>query len=66
MANGGNLKPTVVKQVVFNTDEISRRADPDWVRDRNLQPAYKFNGGKRVFVDHRDRVYVHPKADGDA
>lgn len=56
-----NLQPTVVKQVVFNTDEISRRADPEWVKDKNYTPAYKFRN--RKFVDHRDRVYDHPAAD---
>ena len=50
-----NLTPTVVKQRTFNTDEISKRADPDWVKDRNYTPAYKFS--KRKFVDHRDNVY---------
>jgi len=56
MAN--NLTPTVVKQTSFTTEEISRRADPEWVRDRNYMPAYKFGPGeKRKFVDHRDRVY---------
>lgn len=59
----GNLKPTVVRQVTFNTEEISRMADPDWIRDRNFGPAYKFDGSKRTFVDHRDRVYDHPEAD---
>lgn len=58
-----NKTPTVVRQVVFNTDEVSRMADPEWVKDRNYGPAYKFNKGKRKFVDHRDRVYVHPEAD---
>lgn len=52
-----NLTPTVVKQRVTNTDEVSRRADPEWARDRNYRAAYKFNRGKRVFIDHRDRVY---------
>lgn len=44
-----------VKQRVFTLDELSRRADPEWFRDRNYLPAYKFTG--RKFVDHRDRVY---------
>jgi hypothetical protein len=57
MAN--NLTPTVVKQRTFNTDEISRRADPEWMRDRNYLTAYKFNRGKRLFVDNRNRVYSH-------
>jgi hypothetical protein len=57
MAN--NLTPTVVKQRTFNTDEISRRADPEWMRDRNYLTAYKFNLGKRTFVDNRNRVYSH-------
>lgn len=61
MAN--NRTPTVVKQVTFNTDEISRQADPEWVKDRNYRPAYKFNRDKRVFIDHRDKVYDHPEAD---
>lgn len=61
MAN--NRTPTVVKQTTFSTEELSRRADPEWIKDRNYLPAYKFNGGKRVFIDHRDRVYVHPAAD---
>lgn len=54
-----NLTPTVVKQRTFTTDEISRRADPDWIKDRNYLPAYKFGRGKkeRVFIDHRDNVY---------
>ncbi len=64
MAN--NLTPTVVTQRTFNTDEISRKADPEWMRDRNYTAAYKFNGDKRKFIDHRDWVYDHPKADGDA
>lgn len=57
MAN--NLTPTVVKQTTFNTDEISRRADPEWIKDRNYTPAYKFGRGKkeRKFIDHRDNVY---------
>lgn len=50
-----NLTPTVVKQTQFTTDEISKRADPEWVRDRNYLKAYEF--GKRKFIDHRDRVY---------
>lgn len=58
-----NKTPTVVKQVTFNTDEISRLADPEWVKTRNYGPAYKFNQGKRKFIDHRDRVYDHPEAD---
>jgi hypothetical protein len=58
-----NKTPTKVKQAVFNTDEISRQADPDWVKDRNYGPAYKFNQGKRKFVDHRNKVYDHPAAD---
>jgi hypothetical protein len=61
--NSKNLIPTVVKQVVFNTEELSRRADPEWVKDRNYMPAYKFDRGRRKFVDHRDRVYNHPEAD---
>ena len=53
-----NLTPTVVKQKTFSTDEISKRADPEWSRDRNYLPAYKFGPGeKRKFIDHRDRVY---------
>ena len=63
MAN--NLTPTVVKQRTFSTEEISREADPEWTRDRNYLVAYKFNRGKRVFIDHRDRTYVHTAADGD-
>lgn len=55
MAN--NLTPTVVKQRSFTTDELSRKADPEWVKDRNYTPAYKFGRDKRKFVDHRDRVY---------
>lgn len=61
--DNSNLKPTVVKQVVFNTDEISRLADPEWVKTRNYSPAYKFNANKRQFIDHRDRTYDHPAAD---
>jgi len=53
-----NLTPTVVKQKTFTTDEISKRADPEWSRDRNYSPAYEFGPGKkRKFIDHRDRVY---------
>lgn len=54
-----NLTPTVVKQKTFTTDEISRRADPEWIRDRNYLKAYEFGRGekKRVFVDHRQNVY---------
>lgn len=59
-----NKIPTVVRQVVFNTDEVSRQADPEWTKDRNYGPAYKFGkGGKRKFIDHRDRVYDHEGAD---
>lgn len=47
--------PNEVRQRVFNLDEISRRADPDWPKDRNYMPAYKFS--RRKFVDHRDNVY---------
>lgn len=61
MAN--NKKPTVVQTKVFNTDELSRQADPDWVKERNYLPAYKFDDERKVFIDHRDRVYDHPKAD---
>lgn len=54
-----NLTPTVVKQTTFSTEEISRRADPEWTRDRNYTPAYKFGHRekKREFIDHRDNVY---------
>lgn len=53
-----NLTPTVVKQTSFTTEEISRRADPEWIRDRNYLKAYAFGpDGKRKFIDHRDRVY---------
>lgn len=51
-------EPPKTQQRVFNTDEISRRADPEWVRDRNYLPAYKFTG--RTFIDHRDNVYDDP------
>lgn len=54
-----NLTPTRVKQTTFNTDEISRRADPEWMKDRNYLKAYEFNRGKRVFIDNRNRVYTH-------
>ena len=55
-----NLTPTVVKQRSFTTDELSRKADPEWVKDRNYRTAYKFGHGekKRLFIDHRDRVYI--------
>lgn len=36
-------------------EEICRRVDPEWLRDRNYLPAYKFTG--RKFEDHRDNVY---------
>lgn len=54
-----NLTPTVVKQKRFTTDELSRQADPEWVKDKNYTPAYKFGARerKRNFVDHRDNVY---------
>jgi hypothetical protein len=53
-----NLTPTVVKQTQFTTDEISRRADPDWARDRNYLKAYEFGpNGKRKFIDNRNNVY---------
>ena len=58
-----NKIPTVVKQVTFNTDEISRQADPEWIRTRNYGPSYKFAQDRRKFIDHRDKVYVHPEAD---
>lgn len=45
-----------VKQTEFTLDEMSKRADPDWTRDRNYQPAYQFSNG-RTFIDHRDNVY---------
>lgn len=45
-----------VKQTEFTLDELSKRADPDWTRDRNYQPAYQFSNG-RTFIDHRDNVY---------
>lgn len=54
-----NLTPTVVRQKTFTTDELSRQADPEWIKDRHYLPAYKFNRNKRVFKDHRDRVYNH-------
>tara|TARA_R110000737_G_scaffold340221_1_gene362891 strand:+ start:17272 stop:17436 length:165 start_codon:yes stop_codon:yes gene_type:complete len=44
-----------VKQREDTLDDQSRRADPEWMRDRNYLPAYKFTG--RKFVDHRDNVY---------
>ena len=54
-----NLKPTVVKHKTTDLDEISRKADPEWVKERNYTPAYVFGRGpkKRKFVDHRDNVY---------
>jgi hypothetical protein len=52
-----SLTPTVVKQRTFTTDELSRKADPEWVKDRNYTPAYRFGRDKRKFVDHRDNVY---------
>lgn len=59
-----NKIPTVVRQVVFNTDEVSRHADPEWSKDRNYGPSYKFGAKSgRVFRDHRDRVYDHTEAD---
>lgn len=53
------LVPEGTQQRTFNTDEISRRADPEWTRDRNYTPAYKFSN-KRKFIDHRDNVYDEP------
>ncbi len=50
-----------VKQTTFSLEEISRRADPEWVRDRNYITAYKFTG--KSFTDHRDRCYQVPDED---
>lgn len=36
-------------------EEICRRVDPEWLRDRDYLPAYKFTG--RKFVDSRNNVY---------
>lgn len=46
---------STVRQKEETLEEISRRVDPEWLRDRNYLPAYKFTG--RKFVDHRDNVY---------
>lgn len=51
-----NMKPTVVKNREISLEQECMKADPEWVRDRNYTPAYKF-GKKREFVDHRDNVY---------
>lgn len=56
----GNLTPTVVKQRRDTLEELSRRADPEWMRDRNYGPSYKFS--RRTFVDHRDNVYRDDEA----
>ena len=53
MAN--NMKPTVVRQKEETLEQICRRVDPEWIKDRNYLPAYEFS--TRKFVDHRDNVY---------
>ena len=64
MAN--NLTPTVVKQTTFSTEEISRRADPEWTKDRNYTPAYKFGRGKKEwgsrFTGYFDRLCEDSRA----
>ncbi|WP_156379246.1 hypothetical protein [Rhizobium sp. Root149] len=50
-----NLRPTVVKNTEWSLEQECKKADPDWIRDRNYLPAYEFKG--REFIDHRDNVY---------
>jgi hypothetical protein len=50
-----NLTPTIVRQREDSLEELCRRADPEWQRDRHYLPAYEFK--TRTFVDHRDNVY---------
>lgn len=47
--------PTIVNSKRFTLRVISQRADPEWPKIRDFNPAYKFGG--RVFIDHRDNVY---------
>lgn len=46
---------TKVRQREDSLEEICRRADPEWIRDRNYLPAYRFKS--KTFIDHRDNVY---------
>lgn len=50
-----NMAPTVVKNTEWSLEQICKKADPEWVRDRNYLPSYDFS--TRKFVDHRDNVY---------
>ena len=44
-----------VQQRRTSLEEASRRADPEWIKDRDYLPAYKFT--RRTFIDHRDNCY---------
>ena len=46
---------TTVRQKEETLEEICRRVDPEWLRDRDYLPAYKFTG--RKFIDNRNNVY---------
>lgn len=43
------------RNVAIALDREMRLADPEWFRDRDFLPAYKFT--KRTFVDNRNNVY---------